>query len=1103
MANKFYTSLKKAQDEVSEVQPLYRAEVEYALGHSGWHEYEEKDAQGNLRRKPLVKVDGLAHIGRTDGIIKASYLDTEQDYAHATYIDFYTLLECKLNQSFREDRVRAEVLLQVVCYLKQMQDNGDVLPKAVIIGSKVDCFAVGINALSKYAAMDITGYKSASTAYKYNTAIMQEMLKDEVLLEQCLIFDINADFDMQNIAERVVKLAKGINLRLSLDVRSVAKAFDYFTMYVLKNTSKMDIRKQQELFLKLLLDAKDNDYVLNNDRIYVAGERVDVDGRAFRTFQATYKVTEPYTSDEERAITATADRLIEDADRRRKGDFYTPTVWVDEAHKMLTEQLGADWREKYVVWDCACYSMDTEIFIRRAGEEKWVFFDDFNQEMDEVLTLNPETLEKSWGKVSSKIDKMVNALDMIEIETSASLHRLEDAVTGRIKVTSDHKVLVYLTWEEIVEPYVVPVEQTCYKVMTAIELCELYAAEKAKGAKEYPRIVNFEVPYIKNRGTKFERIAFAPITKINRVVLCSYAKDIRKKMSGDTERVWCLTTESEHHNFYVRRGDLEFFCGNCGTKNLTRDYGFKELYSSTLIEGDLALSSKYNVSGTPRNELGCAFQYDFLNDDVDEFEALAEIKKIKGTITLDDIKAANLKLYAKAPGLLESLCAGKKLLFFINPPYGAATDRDVISHAVTSRSNMSATRISKLMNANKIGHCVRNLYAQFIYRCMLICDVLGVEFNMGLFSPTSLKAAPSFSGLRAEMLKRGLKNYASFTLCASQFAGCADNWGILFSCWSANPSKIDIMDVDVYRLIDGNVVLLNTKKLWNLDNATSCSDWAKPLGSLESLDEYPQLSSALVVKVGKAKITPIKGSIGYMVNVANSVEKNNSDVFWLSACGSFVRGTPALDENFLRMTAYFTARRLITGPYATWVNWQDEYMIPNTEHPDYARFEADSIVYSLFNAKSNQSSLRDIDYNGKKWNIKNEFFWLSSDTMLALARAASPMNKDVEQDVNLFTGERYVYTLLQQAEVQANLSDTAKAVLAAATKLVIDSFKYRQDFAFIHPEYHINTWDAGWYQIKGILKEYMPDELKQFSELYKQFGDELRPLVYELGFLYK
>ena len=52
-----------------------------------------------------------------------------------------------------------------------------------------------------------------------------------------------------------------------------------------------------------------------------------------------------------------------------------------------------------------------------------------------------------------------------------------------------------------------------------------------------------------------------------------------------------------------------------------------------------------------------------------------------------------------------------------------------------------------------------------------------------------------------------------------------------------------------------------------------------------------------------------------------------------------------------------------------------------------------------------------------------------------------------------------------------------------------------------HPEYQTNNWDCGWYQIKGILKEYFPQELKDFRAIYKEFADYLRPQVYELGFL--
>ena len=39
------------------------------------------------------------------------------------------------------------------------------------------------------------------------------------------------------------------------------------------------------------------------------------------------------------------------------------------------------------------------------------------------------------------------------------------------------------------------------------------------------------------------------------------------------------------------------------------------------------------------------------------------------------------------------------------------------------------------------------------------------------------------------------------------------------------------------------------------------------------------------------------------------------------------------------------------------------------------------------------------------------------------------------------------------------------------------------------------------YQIKALCKEYMPELLKEFKEVYKVLADKMRPMVYELGFL--
>ena len=158
----------------------------------------------------------------------------------------------------------------------------------------------------------------------------------------------------------------------------------------------------------------------------------------------------------------------------------------------------------------------------------------------------------------------------------------------------------------------------------------------------------------------------------------------------------------------------------------------------------------------------------------------------------------------------------------------------------------------------------------------------------------------------------------------------------------------------------------------------------------------------------------------------------------------------------------------------------------------------DSVVYSLFHSSSQQSSLRNVSYKGKLWDIKNEFFFMSKNEIEELADQFG-----LEETFNQarVAKESFVHNFLTGHG--SELSPLATEVLEAGKELVRKSFKYRKLFDEEHPEYQILNADAGWYQVKALLKQFMPDELKKFRELYKKFSGELLPLIYELNFLKK
>jgi hypothetical protein len=270
-------------------------------------------------------------------------------------------------------------------------------------------------------------------------------------------------------------------------------------------------------------------------------------------------------------------------------------------------------------------------------------------------------------------------------------------------------------------------------------------------------------------------------------------------------------------------------------------------------------------------------------------------------------------------------------------------------------------------------------------------------------------------------------------------------------------------------------------------------DWVKQHNS-KIKTVVPNLSSTLQVK--DTKKLGVEGMICVLNNGTNRIEKNEKECAFLSSMYSGNIGVPVTFNNFLKSTALFASRKSIKP---TWQNMKDEYYVPNENHENYNNFKLDSIVYSIFNNRSYQSSLRNVIYRGNTYNIKNEFFWMSKNDMVEISNQNNynELHRDAVTD-----SDRYVHTLLFGEEgIYNQLSDEAKDVLDSATNLVKLSFGMRRNFA--NDTNHLNSWDAGYAQLKLLWKEYYPEQFKEFRAKYKVLEDKMRPMVYELGFLLK
>lgn len=778
----------------------------------------------------------------TDGIVKAWKYKGED-------LDLIMLLEFKYDENFKDRTNIIRVLIQALYYLKMFEKFGDDLPHVVLIGDINECFCLHSNNLITYLAHDIDWSIAPSSAANKNPELLREMYNDEKIMPY--IFNVDEHFDFTTVIEKAIDLSKDIINFVRITEKNINRVFDEFINTVLYSSklTKQNANELVNIFISVIVNPADNYIHPKRPQTLVTKDlgSVRVHNDKFKAFFRHFQ--REYSPREKDWLVAICDRLIEDTSRRFRGEFFTPTEWVEEAHRMIETEFGEDWKEKYVVWDPAC-----------------------------------------------------------------------------------------------------------------------------------------------------------------------------------------------------------------GTCNLTRDYKFKELYASTINEEDIGIANQRGY-----NSEAVKFQFDFLNDPDEKFPE----------------------------GLKKALEEKKPMIVFMNPPFGKSNGN--FAGNIKAPKDLAKNPINLLMIAEKMSNASAQLYAQFLYKLLLISNRFRLEdVHIGMFSPPLFLTGGSYKEFRKKLLNTfGIATGILFN--AGHFSNVASNWAISFTILKYGlKSELNKFFVVKELSNKGQPKKISDKLLYNTDRGIKGSDWVKELDIKNKRVDCPQLSSAIISKsTGGGRMCA--GAVGYLINNSNNVYFNHKlvAIFTSGFCRNAI-GFPFTPKSLKRVTAFFTARKTIKS---NWINQKDEYMAPNTEHPDYKQWNNDCLIYSLFNNSSNQSSLRDIDYKDKKWDIINEWFWMSVEDMRELAEEYK--FDELYSDCRNFAGERFIYKKLPETE----LSDDAGLVYNKAVELVKESFKYREMLHKEHPEYHLDTWDAGWYQIKKILKQFMPDDLKEFRKLYKEFEDRMREGVYKFGFL--
>ena len=478
-----------------------------------------------------------------------------------------------------------------------------------------------------------------------------------------------------------------------------------------------------------------------------------------------------------------------------------------------------------------------------------------------------------------------------------------------------------------------------------------------------------------------------------------------------------------------------------GTGNLEFNFPpevLKRCYISTLIQDD----ADYCKSIFPE---ATVFQYDYLNDDTDKLPARLR----------NDLADPNIKW-----------------IIYINPPYATANNKQLTNRDI-NKDNVSMTKIREQMTAEDMGEVSRELTTQFLYR--ISKDFKDRQAWLGIFSTPKYINSTNDQKFRDKIFS--YKFERGFVFSSKNFQGCNGNFSVGFLIWNLAdkiPLESQKISLDVF---DEAIEKIAVKILHSSNREDFLNKWIERPPCTK---KFPPLSGALnVAAQNKDRRDRIAENFLASLTVKGNEFSNQTYVSILSAPYVSAGAFSITPENFEQAMTVHMVRRL---PKATWLNDRDQFMQPTKELS--REFITDAVIWSLF-APSNQTvSLRNVEYEGEVYQIRNNFY----PFMLTEVKSWECSLPSMRLEIFRATEERFAALWIKKH--RAELSTEALAVLDTA-RTIYKKFYLELESLDVR-KFKIEAWDAGWYQIRMSLGTTI--DLSALSE-------KLLPQIYDLGFL--
>lgn len=514
-------------------------------------------------------------------------------------------------------------------------------------------------------------------------------------------------------------------------------------------------------------------------------------------------------------------------------------------------------------------------------------------------------------------------------------------------------------------------------------------------------------------------------------------------------------------NWY-KSGKFRIWDMAAGTGNLEYHLpaeAYKYLYMSTLHGSEADHLSKVFPNAT-------CFQYDYLNDDV-------EYVFNKGNLPF----TPNWKL----PKKLRDELADPNItwIVYINPPFATAQDAKADG---SSKKGVSKTKVELAMDNVDVGHAKRELFAQFMFR---IVHELPKNSYLGMFSTLKYLNAPDSVAYRDKHFN--FKYEKGFLFHSKCFHGVTGNFPISFLIWNlSKKSEAKSVEIDI---ANSSGATIGIKHLRLIEKNDVLNNWFKrPQNSNDYI--LPAMSNGITVKDGNTD-TRHRARPDFLASICSKGNdfQNAKYVTILSSPSVSAGAFSVIKENFEKALTLHAVRKI---PKPTWLNDRNQFLIPQSEPTKV--FINDCVVWSLFSNSNQTTALKNVSYLGSTYQIKNNFYPFRLEEIKHWEIKEPDFRQQITKDEN-----RFVADWLSKNE----LSDEAKEVIEKA-KTVYKLF-YSNLNQMATNKWKIDTWDAGWYQIRRCLTDHnlATDELKELSKANEQLATKILPQIEEFGFLDK